>query len=126
MVNSTSVTNRADQKLDVTFGAADRAFDDTKNTPALRREPGGDPVADLAMQRRIAHHAAFADAVWANLELRLDQRHEIRLLLGQRQRRRQHGLEADEAGVADHEIDWLRHLRRRDVAGVDAVQERDA
>ena len=43
---------------------------------------------------------------------------------GQRQRRRQHRFEADEAGVADHEVDRLRDLGARQVARVGLLQHR--
>src|SRR3546814_7176902 len=66
--------------------------------------------------------SALAHALPADLELRLDEHCHHGPRRGQGQRRRQQHLEADEAGVADQQIDRLRHLCRREGARVGALQ----
>ena len=72
-------------------GPEQRARHDSQHSPAGQAaQPGSDLVADPLVQGRIAHDAALAHLPLADLELRLDQRHEPCRRLGQRQRRRQH------------------------------------
>ena len=68
------------------------------------------------MQRRIANDSAFADPILADLELRLDQRDEMRAGAARASDARQHGPQANEAGVAHDEADRLRNLCAGDVA----------
>ena len=56
---------------------------------------------------------ALLDVGAAGLELRLDERDQPGRWLRQRQRRRQHQLEGDEAYVDDHETGWRHELVRR-------------
>src|SRR5215467_7293142 len=106
--------------------AEDRALRETLDVPArLRAEPGDDPVADLAAKFGIADDTALPHSSLADLELRLDERHQSRALRRQSKRHRQHRLEADEARVANDEINGLRHLGAREVAGVDPLEQHD-
>ena len=88
------------------------------STIPTTRQPGcapiqaGDALADRAVNRRVAHDAALADLLAAGLELRLDQRDQLGPLGGQRQRRRQHRRQADEAGIAGDQVDRLRDFAR--------------
>src|SRR5215470_17590849 len=76
---SLSAERAGNQEFLVPFGAFDRAVDKTQHAPTrLRGEPIGDRSAHLGMQIRIAHDAALAHAALADLELRLDQRHQMR------------------------------------------------
>ena len=52
-------------------------------------------------------------------------RQAVRARPRQRQRCGQHHLEADEGGVADHQVDRLGHLLRRQATGVGALQHHD-
>src|SRR3546814_11343352 len=100
---------RRQQEFAIAFRPGDRTFDDALDLPVgLRVHPGPDARADLLVQRRVAHHAALADALFANLEPRLDEYRHHRPPRGPRQRRRHHHLEADAAGVADHNFAPLR------------------
>ena len=115
-----------EQKFAVAFGAEDRAFDDPDHRPArLRGDPRGGALADFAMDRRVAHDAAFADLRGAGLELRLDQRHQLRLLGGERERRRQHRRKADKARVAGDDVDRLGDVGMGQVARVDPFVDDD-
>src|SRR5687768_15190772 len=59
---------RRDQEFEIAFWPGDRALRNTQHAPArLRGHPYRDPLADLGMQRGIAHHAALADALFADL-----------------------------------------------------------
>ena len=79
-------TARVKQEFAVAGGALDRAFDDADHGPAgLRPDPGRHPLADRLVNGGVAHDAALADRGRAGLELRLDQRDELRPVGGQRQ-----------------------------------------
>src|SRR5437016_12459376 len=92
------------QEFAVAGRPGDRAFRDAGDMPAgLRPEPGRDPLANGAVDRRIAHDPALADLLWTSLELRFDQCDERRVLGGQRQGPREHGLEPDKARAPGHE-----------------------
>src|SRR5438045_3137022 len=63
------------QEFAVAGRPGDRAFRDADDLPAgSRPEPGRDPLADGAVDRRVAHNPALADVLGASLELRFDQR----------------------------------------------------
>ena len=65
----------------------DRALGDAEHRPAgLAASQARMRVAHFLMQRRVAHHAALADALRADLELRLDQRDQRGARLGERER----------------------------------------
>src|SRR5471030_2110004 len=74
----------ADQELLVALCARDRAFGDAEDRPArLPGEPRGNSVDDFLVQFRLAHDAALAHPALADLELRLDQRCEMRPRTGE-------------------------------------------
>ena len=107
-------------------GPLDRAFGDAQHPPAGQAaDPGADAVADFLVQFRLAHHAALADPALADLELGLDQRDQAGAGPGQRQGRRQHHLEADETGIADHEIDRIGDQPGVQAAGIGLFHHRD-
>ena len=64
--------------------------------------------AHALVDRRIAHHAALAHLLAPRLELRLDERDQLRARLRQLQRRFEHLGEPDEARVANDDVDRLR------------------
>ena len=90
--------------------------------PALGFHPGPGLSADAFMDGRIADDTAFPDLLPPRLELRLDQRDELRAGLRQLQRRFEHLRERDEARVADDDVDRLRHLLGCEIAGVGLLQ----
>src|SRR5438874_11228044 len=95
---SLSAAAGIEQEFSVASGAEDRAFDDPDHGPGgLGCDPGRGALAGVAMNLRVAHDAALADTLAADLELRLDERHQLGVLGGERQRRRQHHRKADEA-----------------------------
>ena len=98
----------------------------TQHRPTLGREPVADGFADFRVNRRVADDAALADALPPRLELRLDQGDEARAGSGERKRRRQDRAQADEARVADDEVDGLRHVFAREITRVGSLQHRDA
>ena len=73
------------------------------------------------MHGGVAHHPAFADLLGAGLELGLDQRHQLGLLGGERERRREHGCQPDKACVAGDQVDRLGDRDARQVARIDAL-----
>ena len=85
-----------------------------------------DRFADFRVNGGVADDAALADATAPGLELRLDQGDEARAGGRERERRGQDRAQADEARVADDEVDRLRHLSPREVARVGPLQHRDA
>ena len=56
---------------------------DAENHGAATHEPRADGLEDVAMDGRVAHHAALAHALSAGLELRLDE-HEAAVAAAQR------------------------------------------
>ena len=70
----------------------------------------------------VADDASLAHAGAPGLELRLDEGNEPGARGGERERRRQNRAEADEARVADDEVDRLRHLCARQVTRVGSLQ----
>src|SRR5260221_9762109 len=107
---------RVDEELDIALGPLNGALGQAFHAPArLRLEPSGNALAHVAMERGIAHHATLADLALADLELRLDERDETRRGRGERQRRRQHDGEADEACLAGNEDRRFRDLLRPDM-----------
>src|SRR5262245_23343179 len=116
-----------DQELAVAVGAGDRAVGDADHAPTgLTAEPRDDAGANPAVQVGIADDAAFADLAGADLELRLDERDELRDGRCKRERCRQHDLEADEAGIADDPIDGVRDVPAREMARIGALEDDDA
>ena len=76
----------------------------------------------LTPQRGIADHAALADPVAADLELRLDHDERVEPLRGAREHRREHLGERDEGHVGDDEVGPVRQRRDVDGARVDALE----
>src|SRR5205085_861317 len=90
-----------------------------------RAEPGFDASADLVVERRVADDAALADAPLADLELRLDERDEVGAVRGEREGGGEHGLEADEARVANDDRGRLRNLGGREIARGGPLEDDD-
>ena len=68
----------------------------------------------LAAQRRVAHHAALADALAPDLELRLDHRQAVEPRRGARRARPGRTFaQRDERDVDDDQVGRVRELRRR-------------
>ena len=65
----------------------------------------GDTDDRLRPQRGVADHAALADPVLADLELRLDHQRQVAVGCGHRQQRVEHQRQRDEGQVAHHEVD---------------------
>ena len=80
---------------------------DPQHGPALQFNPGFGLGADALVDRGIADDAALADFLAPGLELRLDQRDQLRAGFRQLQRRFEHLGEADEARVAHDDVDRL-------------------
>ena len=72
----------------------------------------GDADDRLGPQRGVADHAALADPVLADLELRLDHQRQVAVGCGHRQQRVEHQRQRDERQVADHEVDRARRSGR--------------
>ena len=92
------------EELDIAFRAGDRAFDDPLDSPAAAFEPRANLVAHAFVQRRVAHHAPFADFLAPDFELRLDQRHQPAVGSGELERAFEHLAQADERSVAHHPV----------------------
>src|SRR5438105_3913306 len=91
---------RVEQEFAIAVRAEDRAFDNPDHTPArLCGDPRRGTLADFAMHCGIAHHSALADLRAAYFELRLDERHQLGALDGERERGGQHEVQPDEARV---------------------------
>ena len=67
----------------------------------------------------------FLTSAPAGLELRLDQRQQVGRRLRQRERRRQHELERDEARIDGDEVGPLRQQRRIEAADVGILERHD-
>ena len=80
---SCSVTRRSEQEFGIAVAAVDRRGDYPEHAPAERDDELRDIVADGGMNSGIAHDAFF-DGARAGLELRLDQRDELRGSFGER------------------------------------------
>ncbi len=89
--------NRGDGIADTAAG--DRRREGGFDRPAQSGDEGRDVGADGGVDRGIAHDALLEMAALADLELRLDQRDELRARGRERERRGQHRLERDEAHV---------------------------
>ena len=92
------------------------------DAPAAGFEPVAHFAAHPRVQRGIADDAALADFVAADLELRLDQRHQRAARLGEDQRHLEHFGEADERGVAHHPVARPVDLLRGQRAGVGLLE----
>src|SRR3954468_24119114 len=89
-LDRSAILDRAQQEFDIAFGPGDRARLDPQHGPALPFNPAFGLCADALMHTRIAAPPALAYSLAPCLELRLDQRHEIRAGLGKPQRRLEH------------------------------------
>ncbi len=76
------------------------------------------------MHGRLAHDALL-DVALAGLELRLDQRDQLGARRGQRQRRRQHVLERDEADVDGDDVGGIAEAGGIELANVGAFERHD-
>ncbi len=94
--------------------------------PGCAIEPGGDAFADLAMERGVAHHAAFADAARADLELRLDEGDEARRGAASASAAGSTVSRPMKLASQTMRVGRLGHLLRREVAGVAALAHDDA
>src|SRR5262249_34217203 len=90
---------------------------DAYDAPAARAHEGGNLVADRGVNERITHDALFC-VTSAALELRLDQRQEMRRRPRECERRRQNELERDETRIDDDEVGPLGEPRRVEDANV--------
>src|SRR5207244_10251379 len=101
--------------------------DDPDDRPAgLRGNPGGNTVADFALDRRIADHPALPDVLPPRLELRLDESQKFRPLRDKCKRSRQHGREADKARIAGHDVNRLGNVCPGNEASVQPFMDNDA
>src|SRR6185503_10625643 len=98
-----SVTGGPEQKFGVAVAARNGRGDDVDNAPAERCYGRGNSVADVAMDCDVAHDAALQRRA-PGLELRLDQRDQLRRRARQRQRGGQHQLERNEAYVDSNQV----------------------
>ena len=78
------------------------------------------------MDRRVTYDTAFANALRTGLELRFDQRHQLRLCRGKRERCRQYRREADEARIAGDDVDRLGDVRAGQETCVQPLMHDDA
>lgn len=78
--------------------------------------------ADVALDRRVAHHPALTHVFAAGFELRLDQRDQLGLRGRVRERRRQYRAEPDKARIARDHFHRLRNMRARQVPGVQPLE----
>src|SRR5215831_19386521 len=109
------------EKFLVPFRPEDRAVDDAGRETVLLHGTL-QAVAGGAVQRGIAHDAAFAHLALAGLELRLDQNDQPRFRrVEQRRQRRKNQGDGDEADVADDQAYRLAYYRRIEIAGVDPL-----
>src|SRR5215813_413197 len=106
-----------DEELAIALAAQDGRGHDAYDTPAARPDEGGDIVADRGVNERIVHDAFF-HLTSAALELRLDQRQEMRRRSRECERRRQDELERDETRVDDDEVGPLGKPRHVEDANV--------
>src|SRR5687767_13873025 len=89
------------EKLHVALGAGDRTLHNALNGPALACQPVADLAADALVEGRVAHHPAFAYFGSPDLELGLDQRHQLATGRREFERLLQHLAQRDETGVAN-------------------------
>ena len=99
---------------------------DAEHGPALRFNPGLGLGADALVNGRIADDAALPHFLAPRLELRLDQRDQLRARLRQLERRFEHLGEADEARVADDDVDRLGDDAGVESAGIGLLVDDDA
>src|SRR5262249_21880422 len=87
-----ALTPTGDQELLVAIGSRDWALNHSKYRPALlRAQPRRDRLDDFLVKLGLAHDTALSHPSLANLELRLDQGHQMRARRGQRQGGRERG-----------------------------------
>src|SRR5262252_10580292 len=113
-----STTMRSDKELAVAVAAVDRRRKGRNDRAAERGDEGGDLGAYGRVDVRIAHDALLEPAALLDLELRLDERDHAAARRRQRERRRQHMLERNEAHVDRDEVGLPiepRRIERTDV-----------
>ena len=88
--------------------------------PRSRRRVG-DAGDRLGAQPGVAHDAALADPVLADLELRLDHQHQVAVSARDAEQRVEHQRQRDERQVAHHEVDRPADPSGVEVADVGAV-----
>ncbi len=110
------------ERLLVAGRAGERGRRAAEDGGAVLARGGGDVVDDLAPQLRVLDHAALADPLAADLELRLDHRQAV-----ERARPWSRGppgrtlRQGDEGDVDDDQIRAVREVAGRDRAGVGAL-----
>src|SRR5882672_11520544 len=100
---SVSATARAHEEFDVAVAARDRRRKYLDIGASKRSRECRDVVTDFLMHHRVADDAALGMPS-LRLELRLDQRQQLRRRGGQFQRHWQHGLQRDETDVYNDDI----------------------
>src|SRR6516165_1477673 len=78
------------------------------------------------MDRGVAHDAALSDQRGAGFELRLDERHQLGVLSGERERRRQYRREPDKARIAGDDVDRLGNVGAGQVTRVQPFENDDS
>src|SRR5712671_2933303 len=73
------------------------------------------------MQRGLAHDSTLADLAALHFKLRLDQQNHISVRGQERGESGNQKRERNEAGVAHRQVELLREIRCREVAGVNAL-----
>ena len=109
------------EELDVPRRPRQRAARHRPGAPAQRGGPLGDRGHRLGPQLRVADHAALADPVLADLELRLDHQHQVAVGAGHADQRLQHQRQRDERQVAHHQVDRAADQLGGELADVGAV-----
>jgi hypothetical protein len=77
------------------------------------------------VQGGVFDHPAFAEALLADFKLGFDEGDQPGSRFGQRQCSRQHEGQADETGIADHQIYRLGNVMRAEGAGIGAFPQDD-
>src|SRR5215813_6286758 len=96
-----AVRGHVQEKLAVALRAAERRCRDSEDVPTAQHRVASETGHDLSMERRLAHHAPFADQVLTHFELRLDQRHRLAARREDVENGRKHLLQRDERDVHD-------------------------
>ena len=98
---------------------------DCTDRQALVLCTGGDGRDRLLAMRRVAHDAAGAETLTANLELRLDHDEQVGTGTDARRQDRKDERQRDEGEIGDDEVDRSRKRARVKVAKVDALPRCD-
>src|SRR6478672_11206297 len=112
------MSNGSQQEFHIALGPGDRAPGNTEHNPAPRFNPDFGLGAYALVHRGIADDSALPYLRASSLELRLDQGDEHGPPSCNLQRRLEHFREADEARVANDDVDRLGDLLYRQIARV--------